>query len=47
MNFFKRLVKRFTPMTARAREYQYLANSENLCDLERRQRRIERGEVKF
>lgn len=28
-------------------EYDYLSASKDLCDLERRQRQLERGEVRF
>ncbi len=47
MKFFRKLVSAFTPRSMRDLEYEYLASSNDLVDLERRQRKISRGEIRF
>ena len=47
MTFFKKMIKALTPRTARQREEDWLALSSDLVELERRQKRIMRGDIAF
>ena len=47
MRFLKEIIGKFVPKTSRQREYEYLSKSLDLADLERRQRKIERGQITF